>query len=138
MREFGIVQEIDGLTALVRCEANEGCKACGSAGSCSVEGKEFSARFEPDVNLSPGDTVEIFLPPGRTMMAGFMVLIFPLMTFIGGFLVVGAILPEATEGVKSVAGLVGLGLGFLTSWIYSRVGKDKYVPRVTRRISGVE
>jgi positive regulator of sigma E activity len=135
MKEFGIVQEIEGSTALVRCEANDGCKACGSADSCTVEGKEFNVTFGSEYQLAPGDTVEIFLPPGRTMMAGFMVLIFPLITFIGGFILVDAIAPEASEGVKSVAGLAGLGLGFLTSWVYSRIGKEKYVPRVTRKLS---
>ena len=134
MKEFGVVKEIDGSTALVRCEANDGCQACGSAGSCSVEGKEFNVTFGSEYDLGPGDTVEIFLPPGRTMMAGFMVLIFPLMTFIGGFIVVGAIAPGASEAVKSIAGIGGLGLGFLASWIYSRIGKDKYVPRVTRKL----
>jgi sigma-E factor negative regulatory protein RseC len=80
--------------------------------------------------------VEIFLPPGRTIFAGFSVLIFPLLTFIAGFAAGGILIPESGEGLRALFGLAGLGLGFLLSYLYNRSAKSRNFPVLTRKIPG--
>jgi sigma-E factor negative regulatory protein RseC len=78
-----------------------------------------------------GDTVEIYLPPGKTIFAGFMVMILPLLLFALGFFLLGLGLPESGEGARVLGGLAGLILGFGISWLYARLTKTRDLPLVT-------
>ena len=83
MIEQGKITDINGEEVILSCSSlSGGCKSCSGNSFCSTNGKIFSALNEKNIDLNSGDTVEIFLPSGQTIFAGFMILIFPLLSFI--------------------------------------------------------
>ena len=107
------------------------CNSCGGNSFCNIKEREIEARLPANIRASVGDTVEIFLPPGKTILAGFMVMILPLLLFALGFFLLGLGFPESGEGARVLGGLAGLFLGFGISWLYARLTKARDIPLVT-------
>lgn len=134
MKEIGTVNKVEGIDIHLTCGSDAACKGCAAGALCKTKGRSIIALNRSHIDLAPGDHVEIFLPPGRTIFAGFSVLIFPLLTFIAGFVLAGTALPESGEGTRALFGLAGLGLGFLLSYLYNRSAKSRNYPFVTRKL----
>ncbi len=127
MTETAIVRRIDGDIIKLACGQNEGCSSCASS-FCSVDTHEFEAVNPKELRVEAGDLVDIYLPPGKTVLAGFLVLIVPLLLFAAGYLIAGELLPETGEGIQAVSGLGGLVVGFLLSFTYSKKRKAASMP----------
>lgn len=126
--------------ATVVCDEAEGCKSCSGSAFCSVKDRRFEAVFSKKLDRTPkpGERVEVFIPPGKTIFAGFMVLMFPLILFFGAFLLGRQLEPESGEGIHALFGLLGLGLGFVIAFFYNKVqGKHQY-PIITAILSDKE
>ena len=135
MIEQGKITDINGEEIILSCSSlSGGCKSCSGNSFCSVNGKVFSALNDKKIDLESGDTVEIYLPPGRTVFAGFMVLIFPLLTFIL-FYVAGSWIFRGSEGLGVLSGILGLAAGFGITFTYNKVSKRKNTPQITRLIN---
>jgi len=131
MIEQATVSEVRGQTVVLGCKRRGSCKSCGSA-FCKTDTRSFEARNTRGYDLTPGDVVDVYLEPGKTIGAGFLVLIVPLLLFIAAFLVAGRIAPAASEGVKALFGLGGLAAGFGLSWLYSRSRGVEGLPEITK------
>jgi sigma-E factor negative regulatory protein RseC len=134
MKDTATVQSVEGEMVKLICGANEACRSCKANSLCSSKSREVSAVNRKGLSISKGDTVEIFIPPGKTIFAGFVVLIFPLLTFILAFVVAGRLFPGVGEGLQALAGLGGLAAGFSLSFLYNGLTKKKNVPIITRRV----
>ncbi|MDA3940907.1 MAG: SoxR reducing system RseC family protein [Spirochaetia bacterium] len=135
MVEQGKITGINGEEIILSCSSlSGGCKSCSGNSFCSTNGKIFSALNENNFDLKSGDTVEIFLPPGQTIFAGFMVLIFPLLSFILFFLA-GSWIFSGSEGLGILSGIAGLAVGFYITFYYNKISKRKNTPQITKRIS---
>ena len=119
---------------VIGCGDAGACKSCGGSAFCSVKERTFKAANSNNLDLKEGDEVSVFLPPGQTVLAAFMVMILPLLLFILFFIIGGRIFPSLSEGIKVLFGLVGLAGGFLISFIYSRLTRKTRVPVITGRI----
>ena len=131
MIERGIVSKIseDRLVSVVLCpdEACESCAACAAFGRNKPQAvKTFNSS---NLALKPGDFVEIYMAPGRTVKAAFMVLILPLVFFFGVYTAVGRLGVDA-EGLKILAGAIGFGAVFLLNYVTR--GNRKDLPEVVR------
>ncbi len=136
MMEQGKITDINGGEIILSCSSlSGGCKSCSGNSFCSTNGKVFSALNDKEIDLKSGDTVEIYLPPGRTIFAGFMVLIFPLLSFIL-FFIAGSRIFNGSEGFGVLSGILGLSAGFWITYLYNKVSKQKNTPQITRIISG--
>ena len=129
MIERAIVNEVQGDIVLLGCEPKGSCESCGS-GFCSPRERIFKARNRHGLPLDSGDIVDVYLAPGKTVAAGFVVLMVPLLGFIFGFLAAGRLFAGASEAVKALTGLAGLALGFLVSWYYGKKRKSLDLPEV--------
>lgn len=127
MTETAIVRNLDGEVIKLACGHNEGCSSCSSS-FCSADTHLFEAANPKGFELKTGDTVDIYLQPGKTVMAGFLVLILPLLLFAAAYLIAGQFIVDATEGTKAVFGLLGLAGGFLFSFSFSRKRKASSMP----------
>jgi sigma-E factor negative regulatory protein RseC len=96
-----------------------------------VDTHQFEAVNPERIAVEAGDIVDIYLPPGKTVLAGFLVLIVPLLLFAAGYLITGSVLPEASEGIKAVFGIIGLVVGFLLSFSYGKKRKADSMPVIT-------
>jgi sigma-E factor negative regulatory protein RseC len=130
LTERAIIREIHDDHVICGCSTSA-CKSCGGNSFCNIKAREIEAKLPSNLRASVGDTVEIFLPPGKTILAGFMVMILPLLLFALGFFLLGLGLPESGEGVRVLGGLAGLTLGFAISWLYARLTKTRDLPLIT-------
>lgn len=136
MYEHALVVSIqnDGMIT-VACQTAS-CESCQAGGFCATKGKTFVARNSSDTKLSIGDTVELYLPPGRTVLAGFVALLVPILLFPIGYYLPSIFSGTVSEGIRVLAGIGGIAVGFLISRIFSRRNAQDYTPQITRIIEG--
>jgi len=131
MTEKARVIIIDNEKVYLACVDEESCSACAGKHFCNVNGKTFTALNSRNFNLHLGDDVEVFLPPGKTIFSGFMVMIFPLLLFIAGFLLTRSINPNASEGIQALGGFLGLAAGFFVGYVFGKSQKKHSYPEIT-------
>ncbi|WP_319559573.1 SoxR reducing system RseC family protein [Marispirochaeta sp.] len=131
MNERVTVREVIGDRVLCSCTTSA-CKSCSGNSFCNIKVREIEALKPAHTPVEAGDTVEIHLPPGKTIFAGFMVMILPLILFGVLYYLTGRILPASGEGLRVLGGLIGIFLGFGASWFYSRATNSRNIPKVVR------
>jgi sigma-E factor negative regulatory protein RseC len=134
MIEKARVISIDGDHITLACPDSAACKSC-AASFCSTKERRFSARNVHHIDLNPNDEVEVFIHPGKAILAGFMVLIFPLLMFILGFEVAGRFLGFVSEAARAGIGGAALAVGFGAVFLYNRRRGNAQMPSVLRRVS---
>ena len=138
MYEQATVVAVKSDTAIeVSCKT-EACANCHAGAFCSTKGKTFVARNATEKTLHSGDTVELYLPPGKTIFAGFIALLVPILLFPVGYYLPSLFNPTTGEGVRVITGIGGIALGFLISRLFSRSRSDEYTPEITKVIEESE
>ena len=132
MTEQARIISMDESLVTLACVDEGSCASCKGKGFCNVQGKQYTAVNTNGLDLSPGDDVEVYLPPGKTILSGFMVMMLPLITFAAGFLLTSRILPDAGEAQHAVGGFLGLAVGFLAAYFYGRTQKKTSQPEILR------
>jgi sigma-E factor negative regulatory protein RseC len=117
----------------VTCSTSS-CGECHAGAFCSAKGKTFIAKNTHDLKLHKGDEIELYLPPGKTLFAGFITLLVPLILFPVGYFLPNALAQEPKELTRILAGFAGIIIGFIISGIFSRVKANEYMPNITRII----
>lgn len=133
MTERARVIEVHKGSATLECFDHQGCASCGSA-FCNVKARTYAATVGEGLEVRPGDQVEVFVPPARAIVAGFAVLIFPLLLFIAAYLAFGFL---DSEPARVGTGLAGLAAGFGIVYLAGR-GRRKELPTVVRVYHGAE
>ena len=134
MTQRGTVREVNGDRIVVGCGRSGGCKNCSST-FCDAEDESVFEVANPDsFNVHTGDSVELYLAPGKTILAGFMVLVLPLMLFAALYLVVSRL--SQSDALRAVCGLVGLAAGFCVNFLLkgSKITGSMPVIRGVRRL----
>jgi sigma-E factor negative regulatory protein RseC len=134
VKETGTINRIEGRTIYLNCGTSAACKSCSAGSACKTNERETAALNNHNLNLKAGDTIEIYLPPGKTIFSGFTILIFPLLTFIGVFVLAGRLLPGSDEGTQAVFGVLGLAAGFGISILFNRLTAHRNFPEVTKKL----
>lgn len=134
MKQVGKVKNIDKQLVTVGCTTAQGCGSCSSKSFCTVNEREYTAVNKRGVELVPGDMVELWLPPGKTVFAGFVVMIVPLILFLLFFMLAGRLIPGAGEGVQAIGGLLGLAVGFGVAMVYKKVTGIWNMPEIIGRM----
>lgn len=134
MKQTGTVQRLEGETVFLNCGTPASCKNCAAGAFCKTRDREIEALNLRGLDIAPGDEVEIYLPPGRTVFSGFVVLIFPLLTFILAYLSASALVPGSGEGTGVIFGLAGLAIGFGISFVYNTLTRKKNFPEIIGKL----
>ncbi|MFA5570821.1 MAG: SoxR reducing system RseC family protein [Sphaerochaetaceae bacterium] len=124
--------ESDG-SVTVSCQTQT-CQNCSAGAFCGSQGKTFSARNTADGHIGIGDTVELYLPPGKTIMAGFVTLLVPILLFPVGYYITSLFHTSPSEMMRVVYGIGGIALGFLISRLFSKRNEHEYTPVITKII----
>ena len=133
MTTKGIIREIrDSIISVEMFDAGSSCSS-GNCASCSSKGKTkiLDALNTKDLPVKKGSYIEMELSTAKALIAAFRVLIFPLLLFIAGFMIIGSI-SGTSEGLQVVGGFTGLGAGFLFNLIFSKRYKLKEMPEIVR------
>jgi len=130
MTEIGRVKRIDGDRVLLQCKALASCHACAN-GSCNVKGRDLTATNSKSLKIEIGEYVEVYLPSSQAIFSGFLVFIFPLLLFFTTFLAMEKALGFG-QGTAMLAGLGGLLLGFLFSYLVAK--RYAKLPEITRMV----
>lgn len=115
----------------VSCSSSA-CTMCKGAMFCNNKGRTFKAWNKNKLDLASGDSINLFLPPARTIVATLITFILPLLLFpICYYLCTGAGLGEGTTFLLSIGGIA---VGFLAVWAYFRKQQRRYMPIVMNKL----
>jgi len=126
-----VIEKQDNLIKLKIIKGEE-CTSC-EGHSCTLEGREFTARNSKRIHLDIGDTVRVYLPPGKAILASFMILIFPLILFLVFYFVSGSLFHSVSEGVRALFGIAGMAAGFGISLLVRKQKKEENMPEIVRK-----
>ncbi len=129
MTEQGTVVRIEKDLVILKFEPREECESCGST-FCSVKERVFTARNSHEFSLQIGDSVVADLPTGKTILAGFMALMLPLLLFAAFYLLSVHLFQVSSEGIKVLFGTAGMGLGFGVTFLVKKIQKGGEYPEI--------
>lgn len=111
----------------------QACQGCKAALFCNNKDQsEFQALNPQSVPVSQGDLVELFMPPGRTILSTILVFALPIALFPLGYLLCKFIWPTWSEVLHALGGLLAMALAFGISALVSIIHKRRLMPVVTR------
>ncbi len=128
MIEKGTITKIENRLITVKAREHQGCRNCSSS-FCSIQTREIQALNRDGLDLRPGDVVDLFLPSGKVVIAGFMVLIFPLLLFFAAY-GLGGLLGIASDTARAFLGAAGLLAGISISYLLFRRNRERDYPIV--------
>ncbi|MBR2282162.1 MAG: SoxR reducing system RseC family protein [Spirochaetales bacterium] len=109
------------------------CQGCHASMFCNnKDDNEFVALNPSKVEIEEGDYVELYMPPGRTILSTVLVFALPLALFPIGYLVCKAALPAQNEIIHALAGFGAMALAFGISSIITIRHKRRLMPSITR------
>ena len=109
------------------------CQGCKASMFCNnKDDNEFLALNPKGVEFNCGDLVELYMPPGRTILSTALVFALPLMLFPAGYFLLRAILPEASEMVHALGGFAAMAVSFGIAAVVSTVHKRSLMPTIVR------
>lgn len=118
---------------ILSCMDDGSCSSCAGKSFCNVQGKQYTAVNLLNLDIDLGDDVEVYLPPGKTIFSGFMVMMVPLAGFGLGYALISS-LSSGREGLSALGGFLGLAVGFGVAWLYGITQKRRGQPEITRII----
>ena len=108
------------------------CHDCASCGGCGATPGAITVLAETDLDLTPGDLVELYSRSGRILPIAALVYLGPVILFLAGYLLPLG-LSDGGRGLMGGAGFVlGLGLAVLADRRLRRSGGAGY--RVVRKL----
>lgn len=99
-----------------------------------VKDQEFKGLNPEGYDLQSGDAVEYFIPEGKTILASFLVLIFPLVSFLATFGIL-AILGFKSEKLMALISVAVMILSFSVNKVLKKMGVKETLPIITDKIS---
>ena len=127
MIEKATVIRTEGDRVILACRS-QGCKTCSSMFCKPGNRQEFEAVNPKGLDIHRSDEVEFYVQPGRAILAGFIVLVMPLIAFALAYFGAGLLAPEPSEQVRVLSGLGGLLLGFGAAYMAGK--RDNRYPVV--------
>jgi len=120
-------------TVLVGC-STEACNGCKAEMFCNNKAhSNYLARNDKKIPVQPGDFVEVFLPPGKTILSTFIVFAIPLLLFPLGYILATSLF-RFSELYGALAGLASMSLAFIISSFISFKNKKALMPVITKSL----
>ncbi len=132
MEDIGVVKNISGLQIEVEIDPGNACGNCVNKSVCHLDEDRAKRTLYAgsEIEVKPGDTVQIKIEAGNVMFSAFLIFIFPLICLGIGY-IIGA---GYSQSWGIFASFLGLGSGFLlVRFVDLRIGGRKsFQPRITK------
>lgn len=126
-----VLKVIDAQTVLVGC-STEACKSCKAEMFCNTKNDtSFLVKKPKNLSVQPGDWVELFMPPGKTVGSVSLVFALPLALFPVGYLLMKRF-TSANELINALAGFAAMAVAFCIAAIISVKNKRALMPEITK------
>ena len=126
------VKEIKNDNLVIVSCASEACAGCKAQMFCNNrDNTEYTARNDKGLELKPGTEVQLFLPPGKTVLSTFLVFALPLILFPAGYLLMKNLTP-CNELVCALGGLGAMAVAFAAASIINIKNKKALMPVITK------
>lgn len=135
MRELAIVKELKRDTVLLEKARTQACSSCGSKNSCSVSQGDKIVTIQAlrnDIEVEPGDTVEIETGKLSATRVAMIVYGIPLVVFLTVLIVINTFLKSEGLAVGLAFASVAVVYGIIS--IYDRRNRQKLMPRIIRKV----
>ena len=130
MKETATVKTINNRTVVLRCNDDEHCVGCAASGGCGARERVYEAENSCGLALVPGDEVVVELPRRSAVGAGMLVFLLPLLLFVTLYLASTLIVPEPSDPLRALSGLLGMAAGFAIAVLVGRSRRAHSLPRV--------
>lgn len=101
------------------------------------EDLSFKVDNQRNIFLKKGDSVEIFIEPKGAIAITFAMFIMPLIIFFLTYSLANALLGGNSEIFKILAGLIGIVISFVTTYVYFKIRPQK-LPKILRKLTSAE
>ncbi len=120
-------------TVLVGCPT-EACNGCKAEMFCNTKNdNSFLARNDNGIVVKPGDEVELYLPPAKTICSTALVFGLPLLFFPAGYLLCKKIF-AVNELLNALAGFVFMAVAFSVAALITAKNRHSLMPVITKVI----
>lgn len=85
--DIGTVVSVRGKLVKVELVRGSGCKSCSLRGMCFGRNTPAVFELESDLNLVPGDRVQLMIAPSTRVLTSLMVFGLPLLCLFAGYLI---------------------------------------------------
>jgi len=139
MLEQGIVSKIQENIITVNCQISELCASCETVNKCKTYGTKKQTRYFKALNnknfkLKIDDKVLVYLSPAKTVGAGFLIFILPLILFCLIYLASEYLIHNIPEYAKVLFGFIGIAFGFIIVFLKSHFSNKKDYPEIIKVI----
>ena len=111
------------------------CNACKAEMFCNTKNdNEYLVLNPKKINVTCGDYVELYLPPGRTILSTFLVFALPLILFPIGYLI-SKNLFSYNEIINALVGFLCMAIAFSIAALISIKNKKNLMPSITKIVS---
>lgn len=122
-------------TVIMGCDT-KACEGCKCSMFCNNRNQnEFTARNDRNIEVSEGDTVRLYLPPGKTILSTAMVFALPLALFPLGYIAMKSLF-HTGEIVSALGGFAAMGVAFAVAAFINIKNKKKLMPVITDDLKG--
>jgi len=147
MTTKGIVEKIEGDVVFVYLMEDGTCVSCQARGEGDVKGcaacglfannkkHPIRALIKQGIRVSEGDMVELSMSPGKAVLSGILIFLFPLVFFFLGFILAGIVLHAMNDLYKAVAGFACMAVWYLLLFLFGKIRKRQDWPVVERKIN---
>jgi len=118
----------------VSCLESEACHKCSGSMFCKISDKSFEAADLKKRTFEVGDKVTVFFPAKDTVLVSFLVLILPLLAFIAGFFLAGALKIE-NEILGVLFGFTAMVLCGIGVFFFLRQPRFQRLPTILEKIN---
>lgn len=109
------------------------CQGCKAELFCNNKGMtEYLARNDKNIELKAGDTVKIYLPPGKTIASTLLVFALPLALFPAGYLLLRN-LTALSEVVCALGGFLAMAAAFAIAALINIRHKHALMPLIVEK-----
>ncbi len=131
IQDKGIVRTFQNGIATVELERGGGCSGCAMRGFCFSKSSPAVFHLATDLNLEPGDEVELAISAEGKILASFLIFVLPILFLIIGFLIANLYF---TELVSIIFAFGAMALSFLVVRYCDRKLGHKFKVEIVRKL----